>query len=103
MLVDLDERPYSPEASKSRVFIDRIMALCGPDGGVVGGEDGISMFRPLKHGGREAWDMIRRLRQKAWQKAGLNHQMLWNGQDKIQAGIASLVVGPRSLRDSFCT
>ena len=103
MLVDLDERPCSPEAYKSRAFIDRIMALCGPDGGVIGGEDGGSMFRPLKEGGREAWDMIRRLRQKAWQKAGLNHQMLWNEQDKTQAGIASLVVGPRSLRDSFCS
>jgi hypothetical protein len=29
--------------------------------------------------------------------------MLWNGHDKIQASIASLVVGPRSLRDSFFT
>lgn len=89
MLIDLYERPYSPEASRSRAFIDRILALSGPDGGVVGGEDGISTQRPLKDGGREAWDMIRRLRQKAWQKAGLNPQMLWTEQDQIQAGIAS--------------
>lgn len=89
MLIDLYERPYSPEASKSRAFIDRILALSGPDGGVVGGEDGVSSQRPLKDGGREAWDMIRRLRQKAWQKAGLNPQMLWTEQDQIQAGVAS--------------
>lgn len=89
MLIDLYERPYSPEASKSRAFIDRVLALSGPDGGVVGGEDGVSTQRPLKDGGREAWDMIRRLRQKAWQKAGLNPQMLWTEQDQIQAGIAS--------------
>lgn len=87
MLIDLYERPYSPEASKSRAFIDRILALSGPDGGVVGGEDGISTQRPLKDGGREAWDMIRRLRQKAWQKAGLNPEVLWTEQDQIQAGI----------------
>ncbi|CAG8895101.1 unnamed protein product [Penicillium egyptiacum] len=91
MLIDLYERPYSPEASRSRAFIDRILALSGPDGGVVGGEDGVSTQRPLKDGGREAWDMIRRLRQKAWQKAGLNPRMLWTEKDQIQAGVASPV------------
>ncbi|KAJ5114292.1 hypothetical protein NUU61_000051 [Penicillium alfredii] len=97
MLIDLYERPYSPEAFKSRAFIDRILALSGPDGGVVGGEDGVSTQRPLKDGGREAWDMIRRLRHKAWQKAGLNPQMLWTEQDQIQAGIASPAGDPYGL------
>ncbi|KAJ5682995.1 transcriptional regulator family: Fungal Specific TF [Penicillium macrosclerotiorum] len=98
MLIDLYERPYSPEASRSRAFIDRILALSGPDGGVVGGEDGVSTQRPLKDGGREAWDMIRRLRQKAWQKAGLNPQMLWTEQDQIQAGVASPAAEPQPFR-----
>ncbi|KAE8386518.1 fungal-specific transcription factor domain-containing protein [Aspergillus alliaceus] len=89
MLIDLHERPYSPEAPKSRAFIDRIFSLTGPDGGVVGGEDGISAQRPLKDGGREAWDMIRRLRQNAWQKAGLDPHKLWTEQAQIQAGAAS--------------
>ncbi|KAL2823054.1 fungal-specific transcription factor domain-containing protein [Aspergillus granulosus] len=88
MLIDLYERPYSPEAPKSRAFIDKIFSLTGPDGGVVGGEDGISTQRPLKDGGREAWDMIRRLRHKAWQKAGLDPQKLWTEQAQIQAGAA---------------
>lgn len=91
MLIDLYERPYSVEAPKSRAFIDKIFSLTGPDGGVVGGEDGISTQRPLKDGGREAWDMIRRLRQKAWQKAGLDPQKLWTEQAQIQAGV---VPGP---------
>ncbi|GAB1199264.1 hypothetical protein APSETT444_008610 [Aspergillus pseudonomiae] len=80
---------HSPEAPKSRAFIDKIFSLTGPDGGVVGGEDGISAQRPLKDGGREAWDMIRRLRQKAWQKAGLDPHKLWTEQAQIQAGAAS--------------
>lgn len=101
MLIDLYERPYSPEASRSRAFIDRILALSGPDGGVVGGEDGISTQRPLKDGGREAWDMIRRLRQKAWQKAGLNPQMLWTEQDQLQLGIASPAGDARSSHGPF--
>ncbi|KAJ5188210.1 hypothetical protein N7472_007224 [Penicillium cf. griseofulvum] len=102
MLIDLYERPYSPEASRSRAFIDSILALSGPDGGVVGGEDGISTQRPLKDGGREAWDMIRRLRQKAWQKAGLNPQILWTEQDQIQAGVAS-TGDPHGDCDSPCS
>ncbi|KAJ5921822.1 hypothetical protein N7516_009525 [Penicillium verrucosum] len=102
MLIDLYERPYSPEASRSRAFIDSILALSGPDGGVVGGEDGVSTQRPLKDGGREAWDMIRRLRQKAWQKAGLNPRILWTEQDQIQAGVASLV-DTRGDCDSPCS
>ncbi|KAE8355963.1 fungal-specific transcription factor domain-containing protein [Aspergillus coremiiformis] len=89
MLIDLYERPHSPEAPKSRAFVDKIFSLTGPDGGVVGGEDGISAQRPLKDGGREAWDMIRRLRQKAWQKAGLDPHKLWTEQAQIQAGAAS--------------
>lgn len=87
MLIDLYERPHSPEAPKSRGFIDKIFSLTGPDGGVVGGEDGISTQRPLKDGGREAWDMIRRLRHKAWQKAGLDPHRLWTEQAQIQAGV----------------
>ncbi|OQE18036.1 hypothetical protein PENFLA_c022G06805 [Penicillium flavigenum] len=81
ILIDLYERPYSPEASVSRGFVDQILLLSGPDGGVVSGGDDIFTQRPLRNGGREAWDMIRRLRQKAWQKAGLNPQMPRTGQD----------------------
>ncbi|KAJ5493557.1 hypothetical protein N7463_009644 [Penicillium fimorum] len=107
LATDPDFQPFhwswpGPEASRSRAFIDSILALSGPDGGVVGGEDGVSAQRPLKDGGREAWDMIRRLRQKAWQKAGLNPQMLWTEQDQIQAGVAS-PVDPRGDYDSPCS
>lgn len=77
MLIDLYERPNSPEAPKSRAFIDKVFSLSGPDGGVVGGEDGIYASRPLRDGGREAWDMMRRLREKAWLKAGLQPEILW--------------------------
>lgn len=88
MLIDLYERPNSPEAPRSRAFIDQVFSLSGPDGGVVGGEDGVSVQRPLREGGREAWMMLRRLREKAWQKAGLDPAMLWTEQDQIEAGIA---------------
>ncbi|KAM5435373.1 hypothetical protein McanMca71_005352 [Microsporum canis] len=88
MLIDLYERPTSSEAPKSRAFIDKIFSLSGPDGGVVGGEDGVTTSRPLNDGGREAWDMMRRLREKAWLKAGLDPQLLWTEQAQMQAGVA---------------
>lgn len=88
MLIDLYERPNSPEAPKSRALIDKIFSLSGPDGGVVGGEDGITTQRPLRDGGREAWDMMRRLREKAWQKAGLDPDVLWTEQDQFPAGVS---------------
>ncbi|OAX79804.1 hypothetical protein ACJ72_05876 [Emergomyces africanus] len=85
MLIDLYERPQTAEAPKSRAFIDKIFSLSGPDGGVVGGEDGISTSRPLRDGGREAWDMMRRLREKAWLKAGLDPGVFWTEQAQAEA------------------
>lgn len=51
----------------------------------MGGEDGISTSRPLRDGGREAWDMLRRLREKAWLKAGLDPSVLWTEQAQAEA------------------
>ncbi len=93
MLIDLFERPHSAEAPRSRAFIDQVFALSGPDGGIVHGEDGVSVQRPLREGGREAWDMLRRLRQKAWQKAGLDPDVLWTEKAQISVGAAQ---GPSS-------
>ncbi|KAI5306713.1 hypothetical protein KEM56_007485 [Ascosphaera pollenicola] len=87
MLIDLYERPHSPEAFKSRAFIDKVFSLSGPDGGVVSGEDGISTARPLRDGGREAWSMLKRLRQKAWLKAGLDPELLWTEKAQERARV----------------
>lgn len=89
LLVDLYERPSSREAPRSRAFIDKMFSMAGPDGGIVSGEDGVSVQRPLREGGREAWDMLRNLREKAWQKAGLDPDILWTEEDQIQVGIAN--------------
>ena len=88
MLVDLYERPTSTEAPRSRALIDKIFSLSGPDGGIVSGEDGVTVQRPLREGGREAWDMLRRLRDKAWQRAGLDPNVLWTEDDQVRVGVA---------------
>lgn len=88
MLVDLYERPTSTEAPRSRAFIDAVFAMSGPDGGIVSGEDGVTVQRPLREGGREAWDLLRKLREKAWRKAGLDPNVLWTEEEQIRAGVA---------------
>lgn len=104
MLIDLYERPHSPEAFKSRAFIDKVFSLSGPDGGVVGDEDGISTARPLRDGGREAWSMLKRLRQKAWLKAGLDPELLWTEQAQERARVCNTGGQPMMpLRSRFFT
>jgi Fungal specific transcription factor domain len=101
MLVDLYERPTSIEAPRSRAFIDKIFSMSGPDGGIVSGEDGVTVQRPLREGGREAWDMLRRLREKAWQKAGLDPDVLWTEEDQIRAGVATPLTDSQKIAQSL--
>ena len=107
LLVDLYERPKSVEAPRSRALIDKIFSMSSLDGGIVSGEDGVTVQRPLREGGREAWDMLRRLREKAWQKAGLDPDMLWTEEDQIKAGVAEPPTDfqklERSMREDLIT
>lgn len=101
MLVDLYERPTSIEAPRSRAFIDQIFAMSGPDGGIVSGEDGVTVQRPLREGGREAWDLLRKLREKAWRKAGLDPNVLWTEESQINAGIAQPLTEAQRMAQSL--
>jgi hypothetical protein len=66
VLKEVERDPIGADAPMSRAVIDQTMALCGPDGGVTGMQDDEVMSRPLKEGGQEAWDLITRLRSRAW-------------------------------------
>lgn len=70
LLLDLHERPFMPEAAKSRSFIDQVFAVFGEHGNYNTG-DGEGGNRPLMEGGLEAWRMLWRLRKKAYEKAGV--------------------------------
>ena len=74
LLLDLFERPNSPEAPTGRMFLDQVFAIFGPDGNKVNAgdsEDDDFVQRPLLEGGKEAWKMMGRLRRKAYAKAGV--------------------------------
>lgn len=70
LLLDLHERPFMPEAAKSRGFINQVFAVFGEHGNYATC-DGEGRSRPLMEGGREAWRMLWRLRKKAYEKAGI--------------------------------
>ena len=78
---------HSTECNRShgRQAIDIAFALCGPNGGIVagGGASNRLMKRPLTEGGQEVWDYFRRLRAKAWQKAGLDPDIVWTREQAI--------------------
>lgn len=84
LLIDLHDRPHSDEAPRSRAMIDRMFSLASLAKGLV--DDKFTAV-PLKEGGTEAWTMLRKLRHKAWQKAGLDPDVLWSEEDQMCVGI----------------
>lgn len=77
LLADLIQCPDSSEASNSRILVDKIFSLRGPDGGVVPEENGRPAQRKLSSTGIEAWTMLRNLRRHAWRKAGRDPRVIW--------------------------
>lgn len=91
LLMDLIQSPTGSTASESRTVIDVIFALCSPSGGLIAGAgiDRKIMKRPLTEGGKEAWETLRRLRIKAWQKADLDPDIMWTREQALQHCAAS--------------
>ncbi|KAL4807207.1 fungal-specific transcription factor domain-containing protein [Aspergillus unguis] len=78
MLKYLDLDRLATDALAIRNLIDETIALCDADGGVNRSTEGGSDIwrRPLTEGGREAWDLIRRLRAGIFVKLGLDPDIL---------------------------
>jgi hypothetical protein len=78
LIQELEDHPFDPLAVESRRLIDLAIDMCGPqtNGGIVATEDGDPILRPLHEGGSEAWTFIRRARERAWEKAGLDPSLL---------------------------
>ncbi len=86
LLVDLHERPESKEAPVSRALIDELFSMSGPDTLLGGdGEAGVAAASLQCDGGHEEWNMLRRLRERAWNKAGLDPDVFWNEEDQLKA------------------
>ncbi|KIX07844.1 uncharacterized protein Z518_02498 [Rhinocladiella mackenziei CBS 650.93] len=101
VLVDLYERPDSVEAPRSRELVDKVFSLSAPESGIVGGPNGVTVQRPMREGGVEAWDMLRGLRSAAWQKAGLDPTVLWTEADQLEIGIAAPLTHTQRIAQSL--
>lgn len=77
ILADLWNRPHSSEALTSRLLMDRVFSLLGPDGGVMTEADNSSTRRHLSTGGKKAWSVLYKMKRNAWLKAGLDPDVIW--------------------------
>lgn len=86
LLLDLLNTPApatNPICLASKQVWDIVFALCAPKGGIVGIEDLKYHGRPLTQGIRETWDLLRRLRVKAWTHAGWVAGMVWSRERAV--------------------
>ena len=75
ILADLIKNPTTEEAKHSRNLVDKLFSLIGPDG--FGSHMEKQPTRNLSPAGREAWEMLRKLRRQAWKSAGLDPDFVW--------------------------
>lgn len=87
LLIDVNDRPHSYEASRSRAMIDKMFSLISPSKLEILSHLASADVLPLKEGGEEAWIMLRKLRHKAWQNAGLDPDVLWTEEDQTLVGV----------------
>lgn len=80
ILADLIKNPTTEEAQHSRTLVDRLFSLIGPDG--FGWQTEKPSKRNLSPAGREAWQMLRKLRRQAWKAAGLDPEFVWTDSNQ---------------------
>lgn len=93
LLRHVNKYPASTSAESYRQAIDEVLALCGPDGGMVGVQQGGRQnSRPLRDGGFEVWELIHRFKVQAWIKAGLNPDIMPT-RDEVEARVKFRMTG----------
>lgn len=102
MLKYLDHDPIATDAVTIRNLIDETIALCDADGGVNRSIDGVADIRrrPLTEGGREAWDLIRKLRAGIFVKIGLDPDILPTRDQAVDSArrrLENMEVSPNTL------
>jgi hypothetical protein len=102
LLQDLIKEPNSDEASESRLLIERVFAMVGPDGRVSAN----SMFGTLirlhaSSGAKKSWMRLEKLRRKAWNQLGLDPNVMWTRaiQPNINATTTSENLGQSFPQD----
>ena len=76
MLIDLYRKPFSPEATLSRFYVDQYFLLSEPNKGLFP-QDELPALRLRCEGAKQAINFLRQLRSRTWRVAGLDPDVLW--------------------------
>ena len=87
LLDDVLKSPFSEEAQHSRMLVEKLFSLVGPHG--IGLSNGRNSNKDLSPAGKEVWEMLRRLRRRAWGKAGIDPDMAWLDDNFVHSILAT--------------
>lgn len=90
MIKEVERNPQADIVSGTCQLVDRTVALCGPEGGVTGTEYLGAATSSLTREGQEAWNLIFRLRSRAWIKIGRDPHYLPTRTQVVQYAEAEL-------------
>lgn len=78
LITHLDEFPDDPAAQETRKLVDLAFYMCRDDmyGGIVADDGGDITNRSLSDDRRGPWRLVRSARDRVWEKAGLDSNIL---------------------------
>ena len=76
LLIDMRKNPMSPDARESRVLLDMLFSLLGPEGRITTWDNGSQRY--FSGTSRGAWSLLDKLRKKVWRQLGLSPSVLWS-------------------------
>jgi hypothetical protein len=76
LLIDMRKNPMSPDVRESRVLLDMLFSLLGPEGRITTGESGNQRY--FSGTSRGAWSLLDKLRRKVWRQLGLDASVMWS-------------------------
>ena len=88
LIREIDQSSDSGYTEECRNIVDEAFSVCGSAGGLISTEDPNLQHQLLTEGGREAWDLLFRLRSKAWQKHDVDPDILWTRDEVTKRAYA---------------
>lgn len=73
------KHPTSNDARESRIILDMLFSLLGPEGRITAGEGHINVGqRYMAPSTVGAWSLLDKLRRKVWRQLGLDSSVMWS-------------------------
>lgn len=79
LLIDMRKHPTSNDARESRIILDMLFSLLGPEGRITAGEGHVNVGqRYMASSTVGAWSLLDKLRKKVWRQLGLDSSVMWS-------------------------